>query len=142
MKNKHSGLDLSEFGRIRLENIGKTTTILYEMRLAGKSRIPALFGDIERIRLKSNAPSVYSRRRFLYWNIIYNYYMSLNEGKIISFLVRQDDSKEFKRIADKLYILGRLKKPSVGLMCKRFLYVMANQYMFLEAQTPYFGQKQ
>lgn len=68
--------------------------------------------------------------------------MSLDEGTIISFRVTHDDLKEFKRIANILYILGKLKKPSVGLMCKKFLYVMANQYRFLETHAPSFGQKQ
>lgn len=68
--------------------------------------------------------------------------MSLHQHETISFRVRLEDLKEFKRVADILCIQGRLKKPSVGLMSKTFLYVMANQFKVLEAQVPHFGQKQ
>jgi hypothetical protein len=68
--------------------------------------------------------------------------MPVEQNKIISFRVRMDDSKEFKRVANKLCLLGKLKKPSVGLMAKKFMYVMINEYRFLESFGPYFDQKQ
>jgi hypothetical protein len=67
--------------------------------------------------------------------------MPMEQNNIISFRVRSDDWKEFKRIAKILCLSGKLKKPSVGLMAKKFLYVMINQYRILETSGPYFDQK-
>jgi hypothetical protein len=60
----------------------------------------------------------------------------------ISFRVRLNDLKEFERVAGVLCSQGRLKKRSVGVMAKLFLYVMTNQFKLLETLEPHIVQQQ
>lgn len=54
------------------------------------------------------------------------------EFQTISFRVKKEDLKDFQFIADVLYQGQRLKKPSVGLMAKVYLYVMGNQFIQIQ----------
>ncbi len=56
----------------------------------------------------------------------------MKEFHTISFRVKKEDLKEFQFIADVLYQGRRLKKPSLGLMAKNFLYVMSNQFIEIQ----------
>lgn len=54
------------------------------------------------------------------------------EFRTISFRIRKEDIKDFQFIADVLYQEQRLKKPSIGLMAKTYLYVMSNQFIQIQ----------
>ena len=53
----------------------------------------------------------------------------------IAFRVRNEDYLEFRRISKQLYNAGKLSDPKVSIMAMMFLYVMANQYLSIEAQA-------
>lgn len=58
------------------------------------------------------------------------------EFQTISFRLKKKDLKDFQFIADVLYQSRRLKKPSVGLMAKIYLYVMGNQFIQIQHSAP------
>ena len=61
--------------------------------------------------------------------------MVLDQYESVTFKVRHSDYVEFERVANALFTAKRLKKPSVGLLAKMFLYVMTNQFKKLEDQA-------
>jgi hypothetical protein len=61
--------------------------------------------------------------------------MSKDGFETIAFRVRNSDYRVFQRISKQLFNSGRLKEPRTSVLSKTFLYVMANQYLMLEAQA-------
>ena len=67
--------------------------------------------------------------------------MSLEKGGIISYRVTEDEYKVLDHVVQELFTAGKLTKPTVNALSKKFTFALSNQFLQVEAGLKEKGQK-